>query len=161
MDANEERYSGEVRRWLESTLISASCLLATSCSDADTRIAASISCEREFDAATTITFQVVDWSDGSVFVSCAFSNASVTSSGAYFFVPRQFGAERGECVLTYDLDEPSGGSWSFRAMPNPEATYSDPGSASDGYVEVFEPEDCVTIPHNDGVRIDYEVREDP
>lgn len=154
-------YPVVVRRWLEATLISASCLLATSCSDADTRIVATISCEREFDAATTITFQVVDWSDGSVFVSCAFSNASVYSSGAYFFVPQQFGAERGGCPLTYDLDEPSGGSWSFRAMPNPEATYSDPGSASDGYVEAFEPEDCVTIPHNDGVRIDYEVREDP
>ena len=138
-----------------------SCVLVTSCSDSDTRIVATLSCEREFDAVTTIRYQVVDWSDGSVFVACAFSNAQISVSGAYFFVPRQFGAQRGECPLTYDLDEPSGGSWSFRAMPNPEATYSDPGSASDGYVEAFELEDCVTIPHNDGVRIPYEVRDSP
>jgi len=129
------------------------------CADSDTRVIGTLSCEREFDEETTVTYQVVDWSDGTVFVSCSFANAETTVSAAYFFVPRQFGAERGECPLTYDQDEPSGGTWNFRAMPKHEATYGDPSSPMDGYVEVFEPEDCVTIPHNNGVRIDYETRD--
>ncbi|MCA9579498.1 MAG: hypothetical protein R3B40_15310 [Polyangiales bacterium] len=135
--------------------------LASACHDSDTRIVATLSCERAFDATTTMTYQVVDWSDGSTFVSCTFSDDELTTSTAYFFVPQQFGAERAECPLTYDLDEPSGGTWNFRAMPSPEATYSDPGSPLDGLVEAFEPEDCVTIPHNDGVRVDRGTRAAP
>ena len=146
-------------KYLLWSLVLGSFAFGAGCDDSDTRIIATLSCEREFDEETTVRYQVVDWSDGSVFASCEFADAETTASSAFFYGPTQFGAQRGGCVLTYDQDEPSGGTWTFRAMPNPEATYADPGSPMDGDIEVFEPDDCVTIPHNDGVRIDYEVRD--
>ena len=86
-------------KYLLWSLVLGSFAFGAGCDDSDTRIIATLSCEREFDEETTVRYQVVDWSDGSVFASCEFADAETTASSAFFYGPTQFGAQRGRADL--------------------------------------------------------------
>ena len=94
-----------------------------------------------------LTYTLVRFSDGSVFVSCSAStNASVGAAGSTIFAGWQQGAAGGACILASDASgAPTGGWWKFEVLNGqPTATYHDVGTADDLSKFTFPTSDCPT-----------------
>jgi len=99
----------------------------------------------------SLGYQLVTFSDGSVFVSCeAQTTPLVGASHAQFYAGWQQGAAVGGCIVASDgSGTPDGGWWDFTAPGGkPRATYHDMGTADDLAVHTFPASDCAVMRPN-------------
>jgi hypothetical protein len=87
-------------------------------------------------------YQTVEFSDGSLLVSCSVSGAAIQAHTTQLYAAEQNGADTGGCLVTYDVDgTASGGYWNFTLSPR-RALYNDAGSANDQQAVTFASADC-------------------
>jgi hypothetical protein len=89
------------------------------------------------------SYDVVFFSNGDRFVTCSISGAGWTVGGSNYWLSTQVGAATSQCALVFDVDTSSSGFWTFRDTPDIRATYTDPGSTSDGAIVTFPSGNCV------------------
>lgn len=86
----------------------------------------------------TLTHTRYDFADGSVLATCAISDSARESGSTALYRDTQPGALNAECGLTYDVDAPTGGRWTFQQATDGQgglvstATYADASSPHDG-----------------------------
>lgn len=76
------------------------------------------------------------FADGSVMGTCEIFDGLKSISNVTMFTKGLVGADSGFCQITYDVDNPTAGFWNFEMVttgPASTATYSDVGSASNGF----------------------------
>ena len=76
-----------------------------------------------------------EFADGSVLATCILNDPSTSYSGTFLFKKGMPGAEKGSCLVVYDLDTPSEGYWDFATLKDSTATvtYTDPKSPQHGH----------------------------
>lgn len=88
-------------------------------------------------------YDVKNLRGGDNFVTCTVSNAAAQYQSANFYKPGAAGKASMDCLVRYDVDEPTGGFWSFEMTSSLSVRYSDSGSKSDGYLIGFAGADCI------------------
>lgn len=94
-----------------------------------------------------LEYELVTFSDGSVFVSCNAATTGLVGAGhAQFYAGWQRGASDGGCIVQSDASgDPDGGWWDFHMVNGrPHATYHDRGTADDLTDFTFPLADCPT-----------------
>jgi hypothetical protein len=83
--------------------------------------------------------------DGYVQVQCAVQDGVSTYSFQVTWPPGSIGADEGRCVIVYDLDDPSEGTFAFALTADdlPVAVYEDATSPLDGTQLDFLPSECL------------------
>jgi Collagen-flanked surface repeat len=99
--------------------------------------------ERDGTLLYGLSYQVVEYTTGAVFVTCSISNAASEASASEFYDANQIGARSRGCNVTMD-DTPSFGYWSFKfGSSGYAATYNDSSSTNDGYTLSFDGVDAL------------------
>lgn len=86
----------------------------------------------------TLTHVRYDFYDSSAMTTCAISDTARESGSTSLYPDTQPGALNAECSLTYDVDAPTGGRWTFQQATDGQgglvstATYADASSPHDG-----------------------------
>jgi hypothetical protein len=86
-----------------------------------------------------LRYTVVEYTSGSVLVSCSVADGVGTSSRTDFFDAQQVGATSHACLVQASDGADSFGYWLFELGPTGyAATYKDTGSSNDGFVFEFD-----------------------
>ncbi len=91
-----------------------------------------------------MTYDIVEWSDRSVLVTCSIATQQQESSKTLYFAASQTGRQSLSCILAQDAEQDGTfGWWQFSNDGNGDTTaeYNDTGSADDGSVVTFD--DCM------------------
>lgn len=98
----------------------------------------------QLDGNLLLEYQVVRFPSGDMQVICSITDISSEHTASIYYRAGDTGTATALCRLGYDFDVASGGYWDFRAdAPGERATYSDAGSAWNGFVATFAGTDCV------------------
>jgi hypothetical protein len=93
-------------------------------------------------------YQVVDYSNGDVWVSCSVGDNLAESGESSFYLAGQTGAAIAACAVTYDYSgELTEGWWAFTIGSDgiAGATYDDPGDLNDGDYFEYGSADCTLV----------------
>jgi hypothetical protein len=95
---------------------------------------------------TTLGYEAVRFTDGSLFVSCRAASFDHQDSFAAIHSAGSAGSTSGMCFVTHDTSAPANrGQWTFRLAPL-QVSYEDQLSTSNGYTYVFTSINCTTLP---------------
>ncbi len=127
-----------VSRGLGSRLLLIAALSFAGCGEV--RKGETLSCNGELENLTLV-YNTTLAADGSRFVNCELWDASASYGHSEQYLAGRLGAKDGGCTLRYDLDDPTGGYWSF-SMETLSAEYKDRSSPWDGTVVAFPEASC-------------------
>lgn len=91
-------------------------------------------------------YESVLYSTGDRFVTCSISTDLNEYSSSDLYVSTQNGAVSGGCTVTYDINVPNGGFWTFTSQNSVTKTaYTDPGTGTNGYSFTFNAGSCTNF----------------
>jgi hypothetical protein len=103
-------------------------------------------CTALIEIGLALEYDIVEYSDGGVWLSCSVSDPGATYSSSRYYDARQNGARTKGCEVTYDIDTPNFGWWRFTAEDDsPRVEYRDTQSPDDGREYVYSMDNCQIV----------------